>query len=379
MFIRIELDKKLDNKSIENPLIKSYMDHDIKKFEKLINTGANINCLTSKNISLLSSVVMNHAEMDEDKNVKFFDLLISHNVHMGKICREPDILKLALGRKEWRHYAKKLLDNGCDINKKYERSDEFIGQNVSTAFIQTIESGDIEKIKLVMEYNPDVKIKSSSNSPILTVMMNTIKLGFDYNLMKELIKRGADPNEIDDQGRTCLHKAMYSTTCKKEFLDILFENNVDINTKDNDGATPLITSIGFGHIDSAKWLIEKNAKLDITDNNGMTAIMKSGCVKDYDKFKMLYDSNCNMSICDDIGWNVFHHLMLHMKKENIKKYEYFFVKYNDLLYVKDKKGKTPLRILKEWHPDEHDKLCKRLKKLIKTTIPQINNNYLIKN
>ena len=66
-------------------------------------------------------------------------------------------------------------------------------------------------------------------------------------------------------------------------------------------------------------------------------------------------------------------------KENIKKYEYFFVKYNDLLYVKDKKGKTPLRILKEWHPDEHDKLCKRLKKLIKTTIPQINNNYLIKN
>jgi ankyrin repeat protein len=78
-------------------------------------------------------------------------------------------------------------------------------------------------------------------------------------LMKELLKRGMDPNESASNNRTPLHIA--TAYGFKDCVDLLLEGGADVNSKDEDGSVPLWEAILGRHEQIAKLLWDNGANL----------------------------------------------------------------------------------------------------------------------
>ncbi|KAF8377087.1 hypothetical protein HHK36_030460 [Tetracentron sinense] len=82
-------------------------------------------------------------------------------------------------------------------------------------------------------------------------------------LLHQLLKRGLDPNDSDNNGRTALHIAasMGSEKC----VLLLLENGADPNSKDSEGNVPLWEAILGRHEPVIKLLIDKGANISSGD------------------------------------------------------------------------------------------------------------------
>lgn len=100
-----------------------------------------------------------------------------------------------------------------------------------------------------------------------------------------LIKRNANVNAKDYEGRTPLHYAARNPN--KEVAEVLLSNGADLNARDNVGRTPLMAAAASNsNAAVAELLLEKGADLYARDNQGWNAL---------DHAKMM---NCNPLIQD---------------------------------------------------------------------------------
>ena len=96
-----------------------------------------------------------------------------------------------------------------------------------------------------------------------------VRLG-DYNIMRILIKHGADTSLMNNNGETPLYYAV--KTQHYYALMMLIEVNADVNVANRDGITPLHLVASRGHTDAVEMLIEAGADLDAISPNGLTAL-----------------------------------------------------------------------------------------------------------
>ncbi|KAG6505943.1 hypothetical protein ZIOFF_031256 [Zingiber officinale] len=95
-----------------------------------------------------------------------------------------------------------------------------------------------------------------------------LTLGFaivrgDDVLLQQLLRRGLDPNESDDEGRTALHLAASKGNehCVRQLLDY----GADPNSRDSGGSVPLWEAIVGKHEGVAKLLVDNGAQLSVGD------------------------------------------------------------------------------------------------------------------
>ncbi|XP_061345225.1 potassium channel AKT1 [Gastrolobium bilobum] len=95
-----------------------------------------------------------------------------------------------------------------------------------------------------------------------------VSLGFaavrgDDLLLHQLLKRGLDPNESDNNGRTALHIA--ASKGSENCVLLLLDYGADPNIRDSDGNVPLWEAILGGHESVSKLLVENGANLQYGD------------------------------------------------------------------------------------------------------------------
>uniref|UniRef100_A0ABD2VYI8 Uncharacterized protein n=1 Tax=Trichogramma kaykai TaxID=54128 RepID=A0ABD2VYI8_9HYME len=97
------------------------------------------------------------------------------------------------------------------------------------------------------------------------------------NLMKLLLRRGADPNVANDKGQTFLH-ALCSEDIDSDILELLFKISDEkkrpllINAQDERGNTPLHLALEEGLKVTAELLLKRGASLNLENNDGSKAL-----------------------------------------------------------------------------------------------------------
>ena len=205
---------------------------------------------------LLTALTLNASAMTavEDKNKTLFDAIEQGNLDA----------------------VKKALESGASIEAR-ERSYN------QTPLIKAAEKGNLEIVKYLISKKANINAQSVDK-------MNALHwaTGRDANpeLIEFLIKSGIPANSTDADGSTPLHGVINVSVAR-----VLLEHGADINQKDNNGKTALMSVLLFipisthDHkriIELTKFFLEQGANPNIKDNNGILASNLAEAIKEPD-------------------------------------------------------------------------------------------------
>ncbi|KAL2480201.1 Potassium channel AKT1 [Abeliophyllum distichum] len=153
----------------------------------------------------------------------------------------------------------------------------------------------------------------------------------DDLLLHQLLKRGLDPNESDNNGRTALHIA--ASKGNENCVLLLLDFGADPNSRDSEGSVPLWEAMLSAHEPVIRMLSDNGAKItpgdvglfsctaaeannlellkeivhhggDVTKakNNGSTALHVAVCEGNMEIVKFLLDQGANIDLPDEHGW-----------------------------------------------------------------------------
>lgn len=96
------------------------------------------------------------------------------------------------------------------------------------------------------------------------------RLGY-REIVKTLLRNGADPNKADQDGCTSLVAAVYGA--HPDTVRILLENGANPNTAIASSLTPIIFAAKYGHVVITKYLLKNGADPNKATNQGTTPLM----------------------------------------------------------------------------------------------------------
>lgn len=138
--------------------------------------------------------------------------------------------------------------------------------------LEVIKTQNIPKLLLLISGNIDI---SSIN---LAIIYDNTYCSLD--IIKLLVDKGVDINSKDDIGSTVLHFA--SRKANMELIRYLLKNSVDINSENSYGLRAISYAIMSGHYYLTEFLILSGSEINFTDEDGCTPLMTSiGMRKDF--------------------------------------------------------------------------------------------------
>jgi ankyrin repeat protein len=154
--------------------------------------------------------------------------------------------------------VKKLLEAGADARAE--------NVNGGTPIMFAAIDGDIETIETLIQAGSEVRTRGSNGWSAL--MVAAAKGHVDATRL--IINAGADINTVDIYLWTPLHRAAYENRIK--VVEILLEQeSIDIQLRDDHGATALHHAAGNGNTEIVRLLIAAGADSEMIDSDGRTA------------------------------------------------------------------------------------------------------------
>lgn len=175
------------------------------------------------------------------------------------------------------------------------------------------QKGDLEKMKELLDKGADTNgeiiahIKNNKTGKIeqkeSTILIETIKYR-NNELVKLLIKKGADINKPNDAGVTPLMFAIMSFPNDTEVMEFLLNHQADFHLKDKEGNTALTGAVGVGRAEAVKTLIKYGADVNEPSGKGYTPLMLAVAANNPDMFKLLLEKGADMKKKHPKGWSV---------------------------------------------------------------------------
>lgn len=145
-----------------------------------------------------------------------------------------------------------------------------IDPNEETPLTLAVMDNDIETVKQLIKDGDDInETNTVGETPLYTTMyINEEKI--DIEMLKLLLKNGADPTiSSDEEDWTILHEAALRGDLAA--IDLLLQYNADINQRDLYGETPIFQTV-YEQDDTKtfQYLVDKGANLMIINEDGQT-------------------------------------------------------------------------------------------------------------
>ena len=158
--------------------------------------------------------------------------------------------------------ASRLIERGADVNARND--------NGGTALMFAAIPGDAETMALLIDRGADVNATGHFN---WTALMVAASKGHG-ECVRLLLAHGADPNVQDTYGWTPLMRAVYGN--KRAAVAALLEHGrVDLEVRDERGATALHVAVERGSLVLVAELIARGADPGVTDDAGRGLLLKA--------------------------------------------------------------------------------------------------------
>ena len=125
--------------------------------------------------------------------------------------------------------------------------------------------------------------------------------------VKALITQGANIDTADNNRATPLHWASYNG--HTDTVSLLIGKGADIDAADNNRATPLHWASANGHKDTVSLLIGEEADIDAKNNNGGTPLHDASWKGHIIVVKLLVDKNGDIDARDNNGFTPLHYVI----------------------------------------------------------------------
>ena len=138
------------------------------------------------------------------------------------------------------------------------------------------------------------------NPPVDPQALNDAALNGELERVKELIGQGADPNSIDQDGRTALMFASFNG--HTETVRLLLDEGAEVGTRDAMGRTALLYASTGPFAETVKLLLDHHADPNIVDHDEhFSPLMHAAAEGQLEVVKLLLDSGADPSLKDIDG------------------------------------------------------------------------------
>ncbi len=144
---------------------------------------------------------------------------------------------------------------------------------------KTMKSTDIELLKGMFLNDPDARIRKAA--------------------VEVLIENEIDVNFRDEIGGTALIVALFKGDL--DIAELLIKNGADVNAKDDNGWTALMSAFYPGRLDIVKLLIRKGADVNAKVNDGWTALMSASQGRHLEGVKLLVEEGADVNAENNEG------------------------------------------------------------------------------
>jgi ankyrin repeat protein len=154
------------------------------------------------------------------------------------------------------HLVRELLQSGANVNKKFNEH--------SPLTMAMIDIPELENDTDIKKELDNIRKKISESDKLFRVHKKNRE-----DIVKELIKSGADINIVGTSGLQPIHIASFGKY--NNILKLLLTYKVDINAQTIGGMTPLHFACQQGDVETVQFLLSKNPKINIQNRRGNTA------------------------------------------------------------------------------------------------------------
>lgn len=161
-------------------------------------------------------------------------------------------------------------------------------------------------VNLLIDHGCDINLRDADKA---TPLMVACLRGQD-DVIKTLLDRGADPDLVDDHGRTVLHKMAAEATPNYQWssdtLTLVFSSVRDLNQLDKGGRSPLLSAAANGQRALTGALLrckgESGVDVNQTNEQGHSALHLAAKKNEPEIVKLLLFCGANIEARGDGGW-----------------------------------------------------------------------------
>lgn len=156
-----------------------------------------------------------------------------------------------------------------------------------TSLMYATESGSFENVKRLVENKAKVNIRDLKSK-------NALMYGItNFDIVKCLVNAGTNVNNKDINGLTVLMSVAINGN--KEIFEFLINTNVKIDARDKNGMTALMYAALFNHLEIVTILLKHGADINAKNYDGRYVLMFSNC---NDIIKYLIENGAKTNIKD---------------------------------------------------------------------------------
>lgn len=248
----------------------------------------------NKHIDNNTTAALSSKSIENNSTPKGYDNINSANVlqadnYTHVITSSPLI-------KENRNFAdndRNVIKSLSDLNKD-DKSVANPYDNLDSMLYEAAVKGDFENVRRYIDIGANINSVDNSGSTIIYRMSLLKDLSMDQmNCLNYLLLKGADANKENYNGYTPLTAHLSSNLFNKELLDRLLQHNVEINSHDFDGATPLHFAVMNNNLEAVEYLLENGANANVKNKDGITPLHIAVKEKNYDITGILLSSGAD--------------------------------------------------------------------------------------
>lgn len=315
----------------KNPLIIAIENNATETAIALIDNGADIKIGCDDEMSVLGRLCI----LKVDGREKILQKLIDKGVDLNKTDKSGNTL-LHLAYNCDADFIKILLDKGANINARNYRLETPLYNFISNGYNNT------ESILFLISKGANINEVDGAKNSALHLLCNH---SCDPQSFSKILNGPVNVNKQNLQGETALHKAVKAVQFIKslEIIKFLLKAGADPNIKDLTGETALHKAL-FAKSEILKILLDAGANPDIENNYGCSVIESAELNNKNEALKILlrYSRNSAPSLSrerDSNGYLEIHRAVLN---DNIAWFDSFCKQSN--LELRDRNHMTPLHL-----------------------------------